>query len=75
MDAMKRVRIQRLVTSLEKMEELADEMVRLYDEHPELNDEVNIGDLIPASLDEWQCQIMGKIDEIKKLLSQEAVGC
>lgn len=32
-------------------------MSALYEQHPELNDQVDIQRLIPMSLDEWKCEL------------------
>lgn len=54
-----------LVSLLEELKDVASRMNDLYEEHPELNDEVEISDIIPMSLDEWACQIPESIEKIQ----------
>jgi len=54
-----------LLVRLRSLEAVVGQLFRLYEEHPELNDEVDIQNIIPMSLDEWEAEIGAKVDQIE----------
>lgn len=49
---------------LKRLADVVKEMWDLWEAHDCLNDEVNIENLVPMSLDEWYHEITAKADEI-----------
>lgn len=56
----------RLLTLLRSMEVVVGQLSSLYEEHPELNDQVDIKNIIPMSIEEWEVEIANKVDFIEK---------
>jgi len=54
-----------LTRYLTEMEGVVKQMTSLYNQYPELNIEANIEDVILMSLDEWECELRAKIDELE----------
>lgn len=54
-----------LLVRLYVLESVAGQLSRLYEEHPELNEQVDIQTIIPMSLDEWESEIRAKVDQIE----------
>lgn len=54
----------KLLVGLRSLEAVVGQVSRLYEEHPELNDQVDIQNIIPMSLDEWHAKIEAKVDQI-----------
>jgi hypothetical protein len=50
---------------LVELQKTVKKMSNLYQEHDELNDEVDIQKIIPRSLDEWECMIEEVNDNIE----------
>lgn len=49
--------LKKLRAYLIELQSTVDKMVTLYEARPELNDEADIQEVVPMSLDEWQVQL------------------
>jgi len=56
-----------LLVAIRSLEAVVGHLSRLYEEHPELNDLVDIQNIIPMSLDDWEAEIGAKVDQIEVL--------
>lgn len=61
-----------LIRYLADLEEVVGRMSSLYDRHPDLNAEIDIEDVIPMSLDEWECELRTKIYNLEMYKDEEA---
>lgn len=57
----------RLLIGLRALTAVVGQLSRLYDEHEELNDQVDISQIVPMSLDDWEVEIDAKIYEIENM--------
>jgi len=55
-----------LVVLLRHLRGVVHDMSALYDNHPELNDDVDIQRVVAMSLDEWESEIPSVIESIEK---------
>ena len=51
---------------LKALEQVVHKMLQTWEHFPELNDELDIADIIPCSIDEWHSRIAQKIDVVEK---------
>jgi len=64
--------IQEVARQLEQMETIVGKMQLLYEQNDWLNDEINIEEVVPMSLDEWFFALGGKIEELCELTEPTA---
>ena len=60
----KKVVLEELAYWLEEMTATVGAMVNMYEQNDWLNDEVDISQVVPMSLDEWQIALAAKIGEL-----------
>jgi len=67
MDERERGVLNLLICHLQQLSQTVFNMYALYEQHEWLNNDVNIQDIIPMSLDEWHLEINTKVNEIREM--------
>lgn len=69
-------KLKAVMTGIEKLEEAAKLLSLTYELHPELNNlqPPSMEDIIPASLDEWQCMIWKCKEDWQKIIKDAKGG-
>lgn len=67
MDEEKKAQLSLLKNELVKLGKVVYRMLEIYEGNAWLNDELDITEIIPGSLDEWHLGINGKIYEIENM--------
>lgn len=64
-------KIQKVIDELEGVQKHVAELSNIYEQNPELDDEISLENIVPLSLDEWNLVLIAKIEELKaKVLSK-----
>jgi len=67
MDEEKKAQISLLKNELVKLGKVVYRMLEIYEGNDWLNDEIDIADIVPMSLDDWHLGINGKIYELDNM--------